>query len=149
MNRNREQPSPYTLSMQPMISKVFVIDDDEISVYLTSLVLEEAVFAREIYTYSSADEALANLSLTEDAPLPDLILLDLNMPIKSGWDFLDTLRPYENDLKGKLDVFILTSSIADSDKDRSRTYPLVRGFLHKPLDEASLAHIRHTRTYRS
>ena len=147
MRPNREQLLPYTLSTPTMISKVYIIDDDDISIYLTSLVLEEAVFAREICTYSSADEALADLPLTEATPLPDVILLDLNMPVKSGWDFLDTLRPHEDALLGKMHVFILTSSIADSDKDRSRNYPLVRGFLHKPLDEASVAYIKRTCAY--
>ncbi|MCP2044211.1 response regulator [Pontibacter sp. HSC-36F09] len=128
-----------------MVSKVYIIDDDDISIYLTSLVLEEAGFANEICTYSSADDALADLSLTGPPPLPDVILLDLNMPVKNGWDFLDVLRPYEEALKGKLDVFILTSSIAVSDKEQSLDYPLVRGFLHKPLDEASLAYINRAR----
>ncbi|MDO6391248.1 response regulator [Pontibacter sp. BT731] len=128
-----------------MVSKVYIIDDDDISVYLTSMVLEQAGFAAEIHTYTSADDALAAMPLTEPAPLPDVILLDLNMPFKSGWDFLEILRPYEGALKGKLDVFILTSSIAVSDKEQSLDYPLVRGFLHKPLDEASLAIITHMR----
>ncbi|PKV75082.1 response regulator [Pontibacter ramchanderi] len=128
-----------------MVSKVYIIDDDDISIYLTSLVLEEAGFAHEICTYTSADDALADLPLTASTALPDLILLDLNMPVKSGWDFLNVLRPHEETLKGKLDVFILTSSIAVSDQDQSREYPLVRGFLHKPLDEESLNYIRQTR----
>lgn len=132
-----------------MARKVYIIDDDDISIYLTSLVLEDAGFADEIYTYSSADDALANLSFTDSAPLPDVILLDLNMPVKSGWDFLEVLRPYEDKLKGRLDVFILTSSIAASDKDLSRNYPLVRGFLHKPLDEESLNYIKQTRNSRA
>ncbi|PVY42149.1 response regulator [Pontibacter virosus] len=132
-----------------MVSKVYIIDDDDISIYLTSLVLEQAGFAREICTYTSADDALADLGLPVSAPLPDVILIDLNMPVKSGWDFLDILRPYEGALQGKLDVFILTSSIATSDKDQSRDYPLVRGFLHKPFNEESLDYIKRSRKGRS
>lgn len=125
-----------------MVNKIYIIDDDDISVYLTSLVLEEAGFAGEIHTYASADDALDELPLHAGAVMPDLILLDLNMPVKSGWDFLEVLRPHEKSLKGKLDVFILTSSIAVSDKNRSQNYPLVRGFIHKPLDDTSLSMIR-------
>ncbi|GGG16203.1 response regulator [Pontibacter amylolyticus] len=132
-----------------MVSKVYIIDDDDISVYLTTMVLEEAGFAKEICTYTSADDALADLSFTVPAPLPEVILLDLNMPFKSGWDFLDILRPYEATLKGKLDVFILTSSIAVSDKEQARNYPLVCGFLHKPLDEESVASIKRACTRRT
>lgn len=121
-----------------MINRVFIIDDDEISVYLTSLMLEEAGFVREVRTYCSAEQALQELPPTVQDALPEVILLDLNMPVKSGWDFLEILRPYENELRDKLKIFILTSSIAASDKDRSESYPLVRGFLHKPLDDDSL-----------
>lgn len=128
-----------------MVRKVYIIDDDDISIYLTTLVLEQAEFASEICMYTSADDALADLPLSHSAPLPDIILLDLNMPHKSGWDFLDILRPYEETLKGRTDVFILTSSIAVSDQEQSREYPLVRGFLHKPIDEEGLAFIMHTR----
>jgi CheY-like chemotaxis protein len=127
-----------------MVHKVYIIDDDDISVYLSSLVLEEAGFANEIQTYASADEALSDLPLQSGAPLPEVILLDLNMPLKSGWDFLDVLRPHEKELMAKLAIFILTSSIATSDKDRSQTYPLVRGFFHKPLDDDSVRMIRET-----
>lgn len=123
-----------------MISKVFIIDDDDISIFLTSLVLEEAGFAEEIKTYNSADAALKDLpALVDNEIPPEVILLDLNMPGKSGWDFLDILRHCEKKLLGSTSVFILTSSIAASDKDHSRRYPLVRGFLHKPLTEESMA----------
>ncbi len=125
-----------------MVHKVHIIDDDDISMYLTSMVLEEAGFGCEIHTYHSAEEALQTLPLKGATPLPEVILLDLNMPAKSGWDFLDALRPHEQQLMGKLDVFILTSSIASSDKERSLSYPLVRGFIHKPLDEKSLLMIQ-------
>jgi CheY-like chemotaxis protein len=74
--------------------------------------------------------------------LPEVILLDLNMPDKNGWDFLETLRQCEKKLQGRTMVFILTSSIAASDKALSQNYRLVKGFLHKPLDEASLAIIQ-------
>lgn len=126
-----------------MIRRITVIDDDDISLYLSSFVLEDAALAEEILTYSSVEEALEHLQL--GGPLvagPQVLLLDLNMPEQSGWDLLDTLRPYEHELVGSLHVFVLTSSIANSDMRRSAAYPLVSGLLHKPLDEQSLLLIK-------
>lgn len=127
-----------------MIKKVFIIDDDEISVYLTSFVIESADFAQEIHAFFTADDAFAGLLQLDYDAMPEIILLDLNMPHKSGWDFLDMLTSCETELLNRTNIYILTSSIAESDKSRSERYPLVSGFLHKPLDEESLAHIRST-----
>lgn len=125
-----------------MVNRVCIIDDDEISVYLTSLVIEEAGIAREILPYYSVDKAYEELLFTGDKCVPEVILLDLNMPLKSGWDFLDMLRDREEELLDSTCIFILTSSIAEQDKERSQSYPLVRGFLHKPLEEKSIIQIR-------
>jgi CheY-like chemotaxis protein len=125
-----------------MVNKVFIIDDDDISLFLSSLVLEESGFAAMVQTYTSADAALQQLSDSEETDLPEVILLDLNMPGKSGWEFLETLTQSEKKFQNRTIVFILTSSIAASDKARSNNFHLVKGFLHKPLDEASLDYIK-------
>ncbi len=125
-----------------MVNKVYIIDDDDISLFLSSLVLEESGFAAKVLTYTSADSALRQLSDSNHTDLPEVILLDLNMPGKNGWDFLETLRQCEQKFQGRTSIFILTSSIAASDKARSKNYRLVQGFLHKPLDDESLDFIR-------
>lgn len=130
-----------------MVNSVYIIDDDDISLFLSSLVLEESGFASHIHSYSSADTALQQLSKANHGELPEVILLDLNMPEKNGWEFLEALRQCEEKLLGRTSIFILTSSIAASDKARSANYRLVRGFLHKPLDDKNLAFIQ--QVYRS
>jgi CheY-like chemotaxis protein len=124
-----------------MVNKVCIIDDDEISLYLTCLVLEEADFAKEIRSYGSVDDAVEKIP-ADIANMPQIVLLDLNMPGKNGWDFLDLLSTRQNELLGSMHIFILTSSIAASDKALAQNYPLVRGFLHKPLTEESIAYIK-------
>ncbi|MGV3587685.1 MAG: response regulator [Adhaeribacter sp.] len=117
-----------------MIPEVFIIDDDEMSCYLTRFMLKLQQAAGNIITYFEAEEALEAIKAgIEQGNLPSLILLDLNMPHLDGWEFLDALEPLEEKLKDKVKIFILTSSVDPYDEERSRTYGLVSGFLPKPL----------------
>jgi CheY-like chemotaxis protein len=75
---------------------------------------------------------------SEAENLPDIILLDLNMPKFSGWDFLRNFKNVYPTLKKKIDIFILSSSIDPMDQKRSRDYPFVKGFFIKPLHKDTL-----------
>lgn len=115
--------------------KVYNIDDDQISNFLTERVLEEAGPPMKIRSFLSAEEALDFLKQDCHSNLPGIIFLDLNMPMMNGWEFLDELEPYKNDIQGKCHIYILTSSLDLSDTARSKEYEMVSGFIHKPLTE--------------
>jgi CheY-like chemotaxis protein len=82
-------------------------------------------------TYLNGREALDNLLATADADTRSLILLDINMPVMSGWEFLDAIQdqPFAKHMK----VAMVTSSVDASDKLKAKTYPQVVGFLEKPI----------------
>lgn len=124
-----------------MIDKAYIIDDDEISILLTSMMLESNHFARQIEEFLHPEEALQNLQTVPDEVLPQIIFLDLNMPILNGWEFLDALSVKEDRFQGKCAVFILTSSIDAQEKELAKQYSMVCGFLQKPLNEQQLAQI--------
>lgn len=112
--------------------KVFIIDDDNLSIFLTRhlLALEGL---KSVESFLSAEDALNYLIKSEVADLPDMILLDLNMPVMSGWDFLEALTPLETKLRFKSRIYILTSSLDLSDTAKSKEYSLVSGLIHKPI----------------
>jgi len=66
--------------------------------------------------------------------LPDYILLDINMPIMNGWEFLDEYTRLNIDPSGKSKVFIISSSVFSNDINKARSYPLVKDFISKPLN---------------
>lgn len=128
-----------------------IIDDDPTGIFLTTRLLRREGKPADVVTaFVSPAEAVAFLQQQgpTDAP-PDVVLLDLNMPLLSGWDVLDALQPLEAHLLGRCVVYVLTSSLAPADAARARQYPLVAGFLHKPLDGAEIqamqAQLRETR----
>ncbi|SFQ76823.1 response regulator [Hymenobacter arizonensis] len=119
-----------------------LIDDDSIGVFLTERLLKREGFDGNITSFSSAQDALEHLQAAEPNSLPQLIFLDLNMPVMDGWEFLDALKPQETQLLGRCHVYILTSSLAHSDACRIREFPLVAGLIHKPLDAAQIHAVR-------
>jgi len=113
-----------------------IIDDDPMAVFLTTRLLHHEGQPTDVITsFVSPVEAVAFLQqqvLTNS--LPHVVLLDLNMPLLSGWGVLEALKPLEASLLGRCVFYILTSSLALTDVARAQQYPLVAGFLHKPLD---------------
>ena len=118
--------------------KLFIIDDDQLSIFLTKTVLGLEGFTQDITPFLCAEEALATLNSSPQANTPDVILLDLNMPGLDGWECLDALAPLENMLAEKCKIYILTSSLDSSDADRVNDYPLVAGFIHKPINSEDI-----------
>ena len=121
---------------------IFLIDDDPISALLTEHVLRLQDFTQDITTFHRAEEALAYLLENIAGVLPALILLDLNMPVVSGWDFLGSLQSYQHQLPASLKIFILTSSLDTEDQQKSKEYSLVSGFIQKPLDAGDIQLIK-------
>lgn len=118
-----------------------LIDDDSIGLFLTERLLKREAFSEDIASFSGAEDALAFI---RDVPagVPRVIFLDLNMPVMDGWEFLEALRPLEDQLRGRCHIFILTSSLAQSDTVRVQEFPLVSGLIHKPIDSAQIQAVR-------
>ena len=133
------------------MSKIFIIDDDPVYHKIAQMIIRKNKLFEDCTGYEKARPALDYLIAhknNHDA-LPDLILLDLNMPEMDGWNFLcifEDLLPF---LAKQVDVFIVTSSIDPDDKLRSMAYPFVQGFISKPLSVKALRGISNFATNNS
>lgn len=77
----------------------------------------------------------------DDALIPDLIFLDLDMPGFSGWDFLEHFEKLSPHLKRLVSIYIVSSSIDERDRVRSKHFPFVKDFISKPIKIEKLAMI--------
>jgi len=121
--------------------KTYIVDDELVSIYLTKHLLIEEGFSDDITTFLSAEEALTGLLQNITENMPQVIFLDLNMPGMNGWEFLDELTSYKEQLPGCCQIYILTSSLDTSDMAKSKKYASVGGFIHKPIDKADIQEI--------
>ena len=121
--------------------KTYLIDDDALATYLTEHLLRTEGFSNCICTFQSAQGAL-DMLLGKTQVVPKVVFLDLNMPMMDGWDFLDALTPHQDALRGNCRIYILTSSLALQDLEKSKQYDLVAGLIHKPLDIREVREIK-------
>ena len=114
--------------------KIFLIDDNTIDLLISRKLLLKHNSDLTVIEFSKAQEAVVALQNTEEA-LPDLVLLDLNMPGMNGWEFLEAVKPLSRPPER---VFILTSSLDERDKAMATEYPSVKGYITKPLNTESI-----------
>lgn len=127
-----------------MSKETLIIDDDKIICFLHKKLCERNGIESALI-FTEAQEAVNYLKDSDTPGREVLLLLDINMPVMNGWDVLDALKKVE--LKSRVDVIMVTSSIDDADLTRSKDYEHVRGFVSKPLDLEKLQSISQRDTF--
>lgn len=117
----------------------YIIENDHITAVVTELVLRKNLRRGEVQHFVNGQLAFSQLlkSVKEGITIPDLILLDLDMPVMDGWEFLDAFMKLP--IAKQVCVFVLTSSIHPNDREKAKHYNIVKGFFSKPLDGNSVA----------
>jgi two-component system, chemotaxis family, chemotaxis protein CheY len=119
-----------------MKKSIWVIDDDMIYQMIMKKLIEKCEYFEDITIFSNGEEAFYALKskLENDEKLPDVILLDIEMPLMDGWRFMSEINILESNIKNKnINIFISSSSIAIEDKIKAETNPNIVGYLTKPL----------------
>jgi CheY-like chemotaxis protein len=115
--------------MSKPMKKIFAVDDNLTDILISKIILKKTFPGHEIVMYSKPNEALEYL-LENAHDLPEIIILDINMPLVSGWDIVEKLSA----LNIPANVFMLTSSIFKEDYQQSKKYPIVKDFFVKPIN---------------
>lgn len=115
-----------------MTKKVIMIDDNEDDLLFTRIAFERCGLQVDLMQFVKAEEALAYLACGELTE-PALVLLDINMPGMSGFDFLQAYEQLPQNSRTSLIVVMLTSSNDERDKARAFQSPMVRDYVNKPI----------------
>ncbi len=133
-----------------MLDTIFCVDDDSITLMLCKKVIERVSFAKEVHTANDGEEAIQyfdelakSCKNDKNIPYPKLTLLDLNMPIMNGWEFLEiyTQKGYPS-LFVNAKFIVLSSTIDPKDVDKAKSYSVVVDFLSKPITKEMLENLK-------
>jgi CheY-like chemotaxis protein len=107
------------------------------------LMMKQLGISMQTEIWNNGQDAIEGLEQIADKGecLPQVIFLDLTMPIMDGWDFLEALKQSSMPGKENMEIYVLSSSINPSDKTRALNYAQVKDYITKPLAEERLQQI--------
>ncbi len=116
---------------------VAIVDDDPIYRFTTLRSIERQQLATKVLEFNSGSEALQFLSdkSADPATLPDVILLDINMPLTDGWMFLEQFDQMKSTLSKPITIYMVSSSIDQRDIQRAKANAHVKDYLIKPIPQ--------------
>ena len=117
-----------------MKTEVLIVEDDEVVAFLQKSILEECGISSSPICFINGEEALNYLKRNSIGSKNILILLDINMPVMDGWGFLDAIEEINQVNHFEVIVYMVTSSVQLSDRERASKYKIVNGFIDKPLN---------------
>ena len=122
------------------VDSICLVDDDDIFQFVTKRVIEQTKLVQTIRLFSNGKEAIDFLEKTHaaNARMPDVILLDLNMPVMDGWEVLEAYVLLKPHLSKPITIYIVSSSISPADILRAQRISEVTDYIIKPITTEKL-----------
>jgi CheY-like chemotaxis protein len=123
--------------MTPSLKNVCLIDDDKIYQFTATMILEATGLTNSIAAFLNGKDAINFLkdpNTTLNSQLPDIIFLDINMPVMNGWEFLEEFQSFSASLSHPIKIYLVSSSVDESDINKSKKYPAITDYVIKPLN---------------
>jgi CheY-like chemotaxis protein len=122
------------------MKKLLFVDDSPLDHFILKRILNKYNLSYDVTCSANGEEVIDFLSLNrlEKDILPDIILLDLYMPLFNGWEFLNKVSALHPHLAKPLNIYILSSSINPYDIAQALEYPFVKSFMFKPITRETL-----------
>ncbi|MDQ6814595.1 MAG: response regulator [Bacteroidota bacterium] len=121
---------------------ICLIDDDRIYQFTAKRIIELVDPMQKVLVFSNGKEAIDFFTqqALPNEQLPDVIFLDINMPVMNGWEFLEAYNLLKTDLEKKISIYMVSSSVDEKDKIRSKSFD-VKDFIEKPIDKEMMVEI--------
>lgn len=127
--------------MTQITKRFLLVDDDPLHNSLSKMVLKKSFEEVHINVFTIPEDGLEFIESEPSHNPPDgktTLFLDINMPTISGWEFLEEFELFDASIKEQYNIYILSSSVDRSDRNRAKENPLVVDFIEKPLNKAML-----------
>ncbi len=116
--------------------KVLLVEDDPITILVCDRIMKMNGFAEVVKSCENGQLAIDYLKeLSAQNDVPEIIFLDINMPVMNGWDFLDELENIKGSLPTLPRIFILSSTVDPEDYKKAKSFSTVEDFISKPLSK--------------
>ena len=123
--------------MTQKIELACVIDDDSIYIKLIKKIIETRKLCDNLLIFNDGKEGIEYFEALQSKighhAIPDVILLDLNMPIMDGWEFIERFTKIRHEFEKTITLYVVSSSINQSDVDKAKSLSSVKNYLIKPL----------------
>lgn len=122
---------------------VYIIDDDPIYQFSFKSFLSLIDADIKIEIFSNGEEAYEHCKalVASKSDCPDIVFLDLNMPVMDGWNYLDEMMQLEYEKMQDVSIYIVSSSVHEEDMEKAKHYSLVKDYLVKPVDRAKIEEV--------
>jgi response regulator RpfG family c-di-GMP phosphodiesterase len=122
---------------------ICIIDDDDIYTFLLKKTLVKSNICSNIKSFDNGLAGLEGIKtmIENKETLPDLILLDINMPLFDGWEFLEEFKKLKHLILKPISIYIVSSSISQADINKAKFNEEVIDFLTKPIESSKIRSI--------
>lgn len=123
---------------------ILLVDDDEVYLFVTKRILYKISDDLVINTFTDGEQAIEymDLCMRENVKLPEIILLDINMPFLDGWGFLAEFKKMKPKLEAEnINIFMVTSSNDPNDLKKAHDFEEITGYIVKPVFEDQIEDI--------
>jgi CheY-like chemotaxis protein len=122
------------------LKTIWVVDDDPIYQIIVNKIIKKSELFLSVSSFKNGKDAIDALKKTieKEEILPNIILLDINMPIMDGWEFMEEVVVLKSQISEPIQIYIVSSSIALEDKNKAKNYSEIIAYLSKPIDPNDL-----------
>ncbi|MBM1105587.1 response regulator [Aurantibacter crassamenti] len=123
--------------MPKQLESILLLDDNYSTNFIHKKFIAYANCAKNVVDFQSGIDALEYLKIPEN-PIPELIFIDINMPIMSAWEFLENYSELEREDKDNAVIILLTTSLSPKDEEKAANIGQINGIWLKPLSEEKI-----------
>jgi len=128
------------------LTKICIVDDDDIYRFTIVKTLESLKLPTKTMTFSDGEQAINFISdhLNEDAELPDIIFLDIDMPVMDGFQFMEEYEKIKPDVRKNMIIYMVSSSLDPVDINSAKKISSISDYIVKPISSNRLKSILET-----